>query len=430
MSAKHAPQSETEQIWRPFMVKMTLIVLLLGVGIFIGLYMRNKRLVESEIRTRARSHFHNIVLTRRWNAHYGGVYVEKGDGVRSNPYLENPDITTVEGKTYTKKNPALMTREISLYAQEAGVCMFHITSLKPLNPSNAPDDFETKALRSFEGGETEAHLRETQDDRAYFRYMAPLTTEQNCLQCHARQGYKVGDIRGGISVRIDITDTMRALRANTYAIIGLGISTVVVLLAMIYFFILRLMKRLADAHKTIQRMVVTDELTELFNRRYLFGRFGEEFKRAVRHGHHLSCIVLDIDHFKNINDTYGHQTGDVVLQGISRILRDNCRAADTVARYGGEEFIEVLPETNETGATAVAEKIRGLVEREEIIAEGGARIRVTVSVGVASLSPEELRGLDSTGRSAQIIKFADEAMYRAKQSGRNRVDVFRSQPSG
>jgi len=144
--------TQNKDVWISFVLNISFVVLLFFLSIFLGFFMNNKRLIESELLTRARSHFSNIVYIRRWNAQYGGVFVEKKPGVISNPYMPNPDIVTRRGKTYTKKNPALMTREISELAANDDNYHFHITSLKPLNPNNAPDAFEKKSLLKFETG--------------------------------------------------------------------------------------------------------------------------------------------------------------------------------------------------------------------------------------------------------------------------------------
>lgn len=119
--------------------------------------------------------------------------------MQSNLYLENPDLKAVDGRMLTLKNPALMTREISELANEGSLFSFHITSLRPLNPSNVPDAFETKALQEFETGSKEHLLIEDKPKGAHLRYMAPLLVEQSCLSCHAQQGYSVGHRYGPIS---------------------------------------------------------------------------------------------------------------------------------------------------------------------------------------------------------------------------------------
>jgi hypothetical protein len=150
----------------------------------------------------SRAFFDQIVLSRAWNAGHGGVYVPVTENTQPNPYLDDPlrDLETSKGLKLTKINPAFMTRQIAeIAANEKGV-QFHITSLKPIRPGNKPADWKRIWLESFEKGIMEQGGFVRGDSNTNFRYMAPLITESSCLKCHAKQGYKVGDIRGGISV--------------------------------------------------------------------------------------------------------------------------------------------------------------------------------------------------------------------------------------
>ncbi len=255
MASGEKSQTKPERPWKPFTLNISLVILIFILGIFIGVFIRNKQLIENEIFSQAKSHFQNVVLTRRWNANYGGVFVEKTEGIESNPYLENPDITATDGKVYTKKNPALMTREISEYAKKDGTFQYHITSLLPLNPGNVPDEFEKTALNAFETGGKEFFVKETVNGEVYFRYMAPLITEKSCLKCHAKQGYKTGDIRGGISVKLNITEVENAIRTNTIVIFSLGAVTVLFIIGIIYIFILKLMKTLKNTEDEKTKLI-------------------------------------------------------------------------------------------------------------------------------------------------------------------------------
>ncbi len=165
----------------------------------------NDRKTQAEITQRgARAFFDQLVLTRAWNAVHGGVYVPITAHTQPNPYLEDPhrDVTTLDGIKLTKINPAYMTRQISEIARQRNGVKFHITSLKPLNPLNKADEWETKALLKFEQGAREVGEFFPSDSGYVFRYMAPLITKKSCLQCHAKQGYHVGDVRGGISIAL------------------------------------------------------------------------------------------------------------------------------------------------------------------------------------------------------------------------------------
>ncbi|MGD8450611.1 MAG: diguanylate cyclase [Phycisphaerae bacterium] len=170
---------------------------------------------------------------------------------------------------------------------------------------------------------------------------------------------------------------------------------------------------LAVLNSKLTRLANYDSLTELPNRRYTIERFREAWDLARRHGRQLSCIMLDIDHFKRVNDTYGHHSGDLVLQEVARRIRDACRRYDFCGRFGGEEFLVVNAEEGITGATALAERIRTAVEGKEIAVEQNS-VRVTISLGAASMRPEQSE-LDA------LIGEADGALYAAKGHGRNQV---------
>lgn len=168
----------------------------------------------------------------------------------------------------------------------------------------------------------------------------------------------------------------------------------------------------AQYHETIFNMTITDGLTDVGNKKRLDQLVQKEIPRAVRHNRELSLLMVDIDHFKDVNDTYGHLAGDSVLRDLAGILQKRLRPDDELGRYGGEEFAAVLPETSLIGAVKIAEDLRGLVEQHRFIVEG-EQIRVTVSIGAAALKT----GMDAKG----FFRAADEMLYKAKNSGRNRV---------
>ncbi|MBD3246662.1 MAG: diguanylate cyclase [Candidatus Omnitrophica bacterium] len=171
-----------------------------------------------------------------------------------------------------------------------------------------------------------------------------------------------------------------------------------------------------DLYERLQKLSIVDSLTHVYNRRYVMSRFAEEFDRAKNFNLRVSFLMVDIDHFKKVNDTYGHLVGDVVLVEIAKIIRSNVRTIDFVARYGGEEFCMVLPETDKAGAIMVAERVRAQVSATRIKAFD-ERITVSVSVGVSSY-PQNTLYQDV------LIETADKALYQAKSLGRNRVCWF------
>lgn len=168
-------------------------------------------------------------------------------------------------------------------------------------------------------------------------------------------------------------------------------------------------------HGELERLSVTDRLTELYNHGYFQQRLDEEFKRSQRFGHVMSLIMLDIDDFKQFNDTHGHPKGDTILKAVSTVIREQLREMDIAARYGGEEFVIVLPETELEGALAVAERVRAGVAAIRVpdLVENNAV--TTVSVGVSSFPMHAESSL-------RLLESADAAMYRAKRSGKNRVE--------
>lgn len=164
--------------------------------------------------SQGREVFHMMDAMRLWNARHGGVYAKLTEETPSNPYLDVPnrDVETRDGMRLTLLNPAYMTRQVAATIGELTGVQVHMTSLKPINPGNRADPWETAALQDFErGGTDKAELIEM-DGRTYARFMAPLVTRQACLDCHAKQGYKVGDIRGGISVTLDTAPFAEPLR--------------------------------------------------------------------------------------------------------------------------------------------------------------------------------------------------------------------------
>ena len=164
----------------------------------------------------------------------------------------------------------------------------------------------------------------------------------------------------------------------------------------------------------LERLATHDPLTGLFNRRQFERQIKDEMARAQRYHHPLSLLWLDVDHFKGINDRYGHLAGDMVLRELSKLLQSSVRAVDYVARYGGEELTVILPEVDESEALEMAERLRRLVESYRIPISADKQLGVTVSIGVATAPVH--------GREITILtKRADEAMYQAKRSGRNRV---------
>ncbi len=180
------------------------------------------------------------------------------------------------------------------------------------------------------------------------------------------------------------------------------------------FFIGRSEDHLIRKDAVLSKEVLTDPLTGLGNHRYLHDTFKIEFRRHLTNRLPISCFMLDLDHFKRINDTYGHPFGDYVLKHFAMIFRRCLREGDTVARYGGEEFLCILPNCDQVQGRIVAERIRKATQRH-LFVQNNHRVQLTVSLGV--VTSYESSGLNYR----QLIALADQALYEAKEKGRNRI---------
>ncbi|PAV48975.1 GGDEF domain-containing protein [Pseudomonas sp. HAR-UPW-AIA-41] len=186
--------------------------------------------------------------------------------------------------------------------------------------------------------------------------------------------------------------------------------------------LLRQRETLKARTRQLQFQATHDTLTGLFNRREFERLTENELSRVNRHPAPLSLLMLDLDHFKAINDNFGHPAGDAVIRHVARLLSEHTRNCDTIGRLGGEEFIILLPETDLPQAQQTAEKLRGLIEHSAIDVDNG-RLRITASVGLACLAPGCQTDL------SPLYLAADQALYRAKRAGRNRVEHFYFTPS-
>jgi diguanylate cyclase (GGDEF)-like protein len=173
-------------------------------------------------------------------------------------------------------------------------------------------------------------------------------------------------------------------------------------------------------NSALSEISARDALTGLYNRWYVMEKIDSEMNRSLRHRSPVSLIMLDIDHFKRVNDSFGHSAGDRVLRSVGQVLRDSCRIYDVAGRYGGEEFCVVLPETKVGNTTVVAERIRERLaaNRFEV---GGDSVVVTASIGIAGIDAIESEAALSP---AILIDRADQALYSAKHRGRNRVEMW------
>jgi len=179
-----------------------------------------------------------------------------------------------------------------------------------------------------------------------------------------------------------------------------------------------LFEKIEDEKTRLEKLAITDYLTGVYNIRYFYHRIKEEFSRAQRYNLHLSCLMFDIDHFKDINDKFGHRAGDIILREFAQLLKKHTRKSDVLARYGGEEFIMLLLQAAESGAVAKAEAMRTYVEKHRFRALKGKK-GLTMSIGAATYPSRNIKNMED------LISFADNALYSAKAAGRNRVMVYK-----
>ena len=184
----------------------------------------------------------------------------------------------------------------------------------------------------------------------------------------------------------------------------------------------RLHDHVQESRARLEKLSVVDELTGLYNYRYLHSRIAEEYKRAERYHEPLACAMIDVDHFKRVNDTHGHDVGDAVLREIGARLKTGLREIDVVARYGGEEFMLALPGTHSPGAIVVADRLWRAAS-EAPITVGATTLHITVSIGIACYPSRDVNSKD------ELLKAADVALYQAKAEGRDRVCVYQHEGS-
>jgi diguanylate cyclase (GGDEF)-like protein len=419
---KNAPASSSSDFVKRYIGIISLVSSLLIIAIFWGFYSHTVQLIEDQLHHEARAFFQEIVQTRHWIIKQEGIYIKKKPGMLPDPNLENIKglktlITDREGEEYVLRNHAVITRSISDLAQREWHFIINITSIKPMNPDNQPDDFERTALESFEAGTKEYSRLRHDSTGSTFRYMAPLITQEECLPCHGAQGYKIGDIRGGISITIPARQALhQIIETRIYTVIA-AIALLTVLLSVIFYISKQFVNKLKKSETRLVELATTDSLTGILNRGEGIRRFEQEISRSRRKQLPLSIILIDIDNFKKFNDNLGHQVGDRVIRMVAALLTATLRNYDIICRYGGEEFLVVLPATELPKAIETAERLRTLVA-EMTPAAGGreAAINLTISLGVSSLQPGD--SLDG------LVYRADNALYIAKEEGRNQVQFI------
>lgn len=248
--------------------------------------------------------------------------------------------------------------------------------------------------------------------RTTYRFLAPVR------KLTGRYGAaKVVTAATALSVALSLLLTVAAnlwLRGHVPVVeIVIGVGIPLVLSPLFLYGFVALVQQLDLAETDLRRLASEDDLTGAYNRRHILALAAREWERSSRYGGALSLLMVDVDHFKNVNDTCGHAVGDSVLQTLVRTCGACLRRTDAVGRLGGEEFLVLLPDTDEHAAAEVGERLRAVLAALEV-ATAGQPLRITVSIGVASRRPD-------TPSLESLLKSADDALYAAKAAGRNQL---------
>jgi diguanylate cyclase (GGDEF)-like protein len=446
------PASIDKNLFRDFSVEKHFWLLAFGwtfvvVVLFFWAYYGQHNIMLEEARQRARTAYEKDVAYRRWSSLRGGVYAAVNQHTQPNPYLADipeRDIRTPSGRLLTLINPAYMTRQVHEAAYlENGDNLGHITSLKPLRPENGPDPWEKAALEAFERGDTEVHAVQLVNNQPSMRIMRPLKTEASCLKCHAVQGYKVGDIRGGLSVSVPLSAAQTAVAHQAWVLLGqsgllwfLGIGGLwganrrlgiqIVRREQVEEQLHESNRHLAQLNQELHHTSFHDKLTGLPNRALFCDRLQQAILRSQRlKDYHFAVLFLDFDRFKTINDSLGHNIGDLLLQEIAQRLHATVRCGDSLgrqvhghitARIGGDEFVVFLDGlANPDDAKVVAERLLGAFSQP--FRPGEHEVYSTASIGIATSNI-------TTGNANEMLRDADTAMYEAKLTGKGQYVVF------
>ncbi len=365
----------------------------------------------------AKANWNKDASFRKWATRHGGMYVEPDERTPPNPalaHLPHRDVVTTDGTKLTLMNPAYMMRQMTHEFEKDYGIKGKITGKLQLNPINKPDDWQLKALNLFESGVSdEIYEQQTIDNKPYLRYMKAMYMTEGCVKCHGILGFKDGDLRGGVSVSIPLSPYFSAAKET-----GKSILTTHIILWLVGFIaILFITKVIRKMMLHMMHDAMHDPLTLLPNISLFKNRVQQAFDKYKRNPiHRFAVCFLDLDRFKNLNDSHGHRVGDKLLIELSHRLNDLVRPGDTVARMGGDEFTLLLD--NVAGLDSVitiTERILNSFKEPFNIDDD--KIYTNASIGICMSSPE-YKDIDD------MIRDADIAMYRAKSSGKGQIDIF------
>jgi diguanylate cyclase (GGDEF)-like protein len=387
---------------------IAIMITLIVSSSYLGFAYRTDALFNHLLLEEARAVDQQLRLVRNWTREHGGLYVRRGGSSTANASAPPRDL----GEELTHLNTSELTQELSELSHRSGIVQFRSTSFSPLNPANQPDDFEVAALVRLRAGEEEVFSFEETATGTVFRYLSPLQTRPGCLNCHTHDSFQAGRIDSALSFTIPAGRIVRDKRLNLVWIAATSLLIIGIATASVWWLARRFSSYLHDADQRLEHMACQDQLTGLKNRTIGMDLLQAEISRAQRSGLALCVAVIDIDHFKRINDQRGHMAGDQTLRSFASLVSSTVRDYDIVFRYGGEEFVLVMPDTVIKNAVKVSEKLRLAVEALVVETRSGP-VSITISVGI--------KQYDAGMTLEDLLSKADKALYQAKQGGRNRT---------
>ncbi|MFW5906179.1 MAG: ATP-binding protein, partial [Desulfobia sp.] len=234
----------------------------------------------------ARMLHEQIRLTRAWIADHNGVFIVDGPEVEPNPFLDSPVISDKSGHKLIKHNPSMVIRSLSLYAVRRGLFRYGVTSLDPINPANTPDRFEVESLKQFQEGTREAIRIVDSDKEKTLRYIAPLKVKESCLECHSRQGYEIGDIRGGLSLSIPMGWAYQGIHENNRMLLAIAVATICLvslfLFYLVDFLIVRRVQKLSRHIENYPEQPISTDLGKEVGANDEVGRLNYKFSELCR----------------------------------------------------------------------------------------------------------------------------------------------------
>lgn len=379
---------------------------------------------------RAKSIAERDMLYRKWASSFGGVYVQVTGQSQPNPLLDfvhNRDVETKSGQMLTLMSPASMTRQVYDISNENSDFINRITSLDLMNPDNAPDAWEAAALMKLSQGDIESYSSlVSQDGVKYARTLIPLKTDASCLDCHLDKGYKVGDIRGGISVLIPFAPFHESEWSDSVHVIAMAVMIWLGGLIVIILFSKKLKQqfvRISEserqrnlAESTLHYLAHFDKKTNLPNRALFEDRLNQAIAYGGRLTNKVAIAVVHIDNFDQISDTSARPIEDVLIRSFAEIIGMSIRPDDTIARFGKNSLILLLPGiVAQENIARIVDKINTHLESPVIVEE--QEVFINSSFGV-SFYP------DDSSDPASLIRFAETAAERACSLERTNLQMY------